>query len=56
MEELGRLPDGWGEGVVASFMESFRLVWVMMVFWALLALVYVALLGRHKLHSTMARA
>jgi MFS family permease len=46
----------WGEGVIASFMESFRLVWVMMVFWAFLALVCIAMLKQHKLHVTMDRA
>lgn len=56
LEELGRLPKGWGEGVIESFMESFRIVWVMMVFWALLALVCIALLKQHKLHAAMDRA
>jgi hypothetical protein len=56
LEELERLPNGWGEGVMASFMGSFRLVWVMMVFWAFLALVCIALLRRHKLYATMDRA
>jgi hypothetical protein len=56
LEELKRLPGGWGEGVIASFMESFRLVWVMMVFWAFLALVCIAMLKQHKLHVTMDRA
>ena len=27
IDEIQRLPDGWYEGVLASFMEAFRGVW-----------------------------
>ena len=55
IEELKHLPEGWWKGVVASFTESFRFVWVMMVCWAVLALVSISLLKQHKLHSRMDR-
>lgn len=54
--ELGRLPNGWREGVMASFMESFQLVWAMMVIWAFMVMVCIALLKQHKLYSTTGRA
>lgn len=46
LEELKRLPKGWREGVIAPFMETFQLVWAMMVLWTLMALVCVALLKK----------
>lgn len=55
IEELKYLPKGWRTGVMASFTESFRVVWVMMVCWAVLALVSISLLKEHKLHSRMDR-
>jgi hypothetical protein len=44
LEELRRLLKGWREGVIASFIESFQLVRAVMVLWALMALVCIALL------------
>ncbi|KAM0722824.1 hypothetical protein Q7P37_002266 [Cladosporium fusiforme] len=55
IEELKYLPEGWWTGVMESFTDSFRVVWVMMVCWAVLALVSISLLKQHKLHSRMDR-
>ena len=51
LEDLSKLPNGWREGVLASFMESFQLVWAVVVLWALMALVCIALLKQHTLRS-----
>ncbi|KAI1096788.1 MFS general substrate transporter [Rostrohypoxylon terebratum] len=55
MSELKRLPEGWYDGVMASFMEAFRNVWFMMLGLGVLALICVSLLKQHKLHSTLSR-
>ncbi|KAI0897875.1 MFS general substrate transporter [Annulohypoxylon nitens] len=55
MSELKRLPEGWYDGVMASFMEAFRNVWFMMLGLVVLALICVSLLKQHKLHSTLSR-
>lgn len=53
--ELKHLPEGWREGVILSFMESFRGVWLMALGLAVLALVTVSLLRQHTLHFTLSR-
>ncbi|KAF5715724.1 multidrug resistance protein fnx1 [Fusarium mundagurra] len=55
LDELKHLPEGWWHGVMATFMESFRIVWLMMVCWAVMALFSISLVKRHTLHSTMDR-
>jgi hypothetical protein len=55
LEELKHLPPGWWHGVMESFIQSFRVVWLMMVCWAVLALVSISLVKEHKLHSTLDR-
>lgn len=55
LSELGRLPEGWYEGVIQSFMEAFRGVWLTALSLTVLALVSVSLMKQHKLHSTLAR-
>ncbi|KAI2641744.1 hypothetical protein GGS26DRAFT_16167 [Hypomontagnella submonticulosa] len=55
LDELKHLPDGWYDGVIASFMEAFRSVWFTMLGLALLALLSVSLMKQHKLHSTLSR-
>ncbi|KAF5575587.1 multidrug resistance protein fnx1 [Fusarium subglutinans] len=55
LEELKHLPEGWWHGVMATFMESFRIVWLMMVCWAVLALFSISFVKRHTLHSRMDR-
>ncbi|EXA31557.1 hypothetical protein BFJ63_vAg16634 [Fusarium oxysporum f. sp. narcissi] len=55
LEELKHLPEGWWQGVMTSFTESFRVVWVMMACWAVLALVSISLVKQHTLHSRLDR-
>ncbi|KXX77309.1 Multidrug resistance protein fnx1 [Madurella mycetomatis] len=55
LSELGRLPEGWYEGVIQSFMEAFRGVWLTALSLTVLALVSVSLMKQHKLHSNLAR-
>ncbi|KAK1829606.1 major facilitator superfamily transporter [Podospora conica] len=53
--ELARLPEGWYEGVIQSFMEAFRGVWVMLLGLAVVGIVSSAAMKQHKLHSTLTR-
>ncbi|KAL2015826.1 hypothetical protein VTK56DRAFT_4716 [Thermocarpiscus australiensis] len=53
--ELKRLPEGWTEGVIQSFMEAFRGVWLVALSLAVMALLSVSLMKQHKLHSNLAR-
>ncbi|OTA98629.1 hypothetical protein M426DRAFT_325838 [Hypoxylon sp. CI-4A] len=55
LDELKRLPEGWYDGVIASFMEAFRSVWLTMLGLSVLALISVSLMRQHKLHSTLSR-
>ncbi|KAK0720434.1 major facilitator superfamily domain-containing protein [Lasiosphaeris hirsuta] len=54
--ELKRLPDGWHDGVIESFMLAFRGVWLAALGLAVLALITVSMMKQHKLHSNLARA
>ncbi|KAH6626315.1 major facilitator superfamily domain-containing protein [Chaetomium sp. MPI-SDFR-AT-0129] len=53
--EIKRLPEGWYEGVIASFMEAFRGVWVMGLVLTVISLVSISLMKQHKLHANLAR-
>lgn len=53
--ELGRLPEGWYEGVIQSFMDAFRGVWLMLLGLAVVGIVSSAMMKQHKLHSTLTR-
>ncbi|AEO62765.1 uncharacterized protein THITE_2107320 [Thermothielavioides terrestris NRRL 8126] len=53
--EIARLPQGWRDGVIASFMEAFRGVWIMALGLIVAGLVSVSLMRQHKLHSNLAR-
>lgn len=55
LDELKHLPDGWKDGVISSFMEAFRGVWLTTLGLALVGLVCVSLMKQHKLHSNLAR-
>ncbi|KAI1215016.1 MFS general substrate transporter [Annulohypoxylon truncatum] len=55
LDELKHLPEGWYDGVMASFMEAFRNVWFAMLGLVILGLISVSLLKQHKLHSTLSR-
>lgn len=54
--ELKHLPEGWQAGVLASFMEAFRGVWLTVLGLAIVGLVSVSLMKQHKLHSNLARS
>ncbi|KAM3067327.1 hypothetical protein ACMFMG_005314 [Clarireedia jacksonii] len=54
-DELGRLPEGWKEGVMLSFLEAFRGVWWLGLGLAALALVVGAGMRQHVLHNTLDR-
>ncbi|KAK7424046.1 hypothetical protein QQX98_000656 [Neonectria punicea] len=55
LSELQRLPNGWYEGVIASLMEAFQHVWLIMLAWAVLALICISPIKQHKLYSTLER-
>lgn len=55
LSELTRLPEGWYEGVIESFMEAFRGVWVVALALTVAALITGSLMKQHKLHSNLAR-
>jgi MFS family permease len=55
LSELTRLPEGWYEGVIESFMEAFRGVWIVALTLAVAGLISVSLMKQHKLHSNLAR-
>lgn len=52
---LKHLPEGWYEGVIESFMEAFRGVWLTLLGLAFVALGCVALIRQHTLHATLER-
>ncbi|KAK4168988.1 major facilitator superfamily domain-containing protein [Cladorrhinum sp. PSN259] len=53
--ELTRLPDGWYEGVIQSFMDAFRGVWLTALALTIVALISVSFMRQHTLHSNLAR-
>lgn len=55
LRELQHLPDGWYDGVIASFMEAFRGVWFTLLALGIGGLICVSLLKQHTLHSTLDR-
>jgi hypothetical protein len=55
LAELHRLPSGWYEGVIKSLMVAFEHVWMLLLAWAVLALVSIAPIKQHKLYSTLER-
>lgn len=55
LNELKHLPEGWHDGVISSFMEAFRGVWLTLLGISILALICVSLMRQHTLHSTLER-
>ncbi|VUC26839.1 unnamed protein product [Clonostachys rosea] len=55
LNELRRLPAGWYEGALASFMEAFRAVWLILLGMAILNVICLLPIRQHKLHSTVDR-
>lgn len=56
LDELNHLPEGWFDGVIQSYIEAFRGVWVTMLALAVGALMCISLMREHKLHSTLSRS
>lgn len=54
--ELQHLPQGWQAGVLASFMEAFKGVWLTVLGLAIVGLASISLMKQHKLHSNLARS
>ncbi|KAG5940283.1 hypothetical protein E4U60_000563 [Claviceps pazoutovae] len=55
LAELRHLPPGWYDGVMDSFMDAFRGVWLTMLGLAVAGLACVSLMRHHTLHSTLDR-
>ncbi|EXM19872.1 hypothetical protein V3481_003387 [Fusarium oxysporum f. sp. vasinfectum] len=55
LTEIHRLPEGWYSGVMESLMQAFGHVWLMMLAWAVLALISISPIKQHKLFSTLDR-
>ncbi|OLN84920.1 Multidrug resistance protein fnx1 [Colletotrichum chlorophyti] len=55
LDELKNLPPGWKPGVIDSFMEAFRSVWLTMLGMSVLALICISLMRQHVLHTTLER-
>ncbi|CAH0047775.1 unnamed protein product [Clonostachys solani] len=55
LNELKRLPRGWYEGTLASFMEAFRAVWFILLGMAILNFICLLPIRQHKLHPTVDR-
>ncbi|CAK7240007.1 MAG: hypothetical protein STHCBS139747_001442 [Sporothrix thermara] len=56
LAELQRLPAGWHDGVIDSFMAAFRGVWLTCLGLAIIGLIAVSLMKQHTLHSTLERS
>lgn len=55
VDEVGRLPEGWYEGVMEAYVESFRGVWVAALGFAALAALSSFFIKQHTLHGTLER-
>ncbi|KAG9501674.1 hypothetical protein J7337_007365 [Fusarium musae] len=55
LTEIHHLPEGWYSGVMESLMKAFGHVWLMMLAWAVLALISISPIKQHKLFSTLDR-
>lgn len=56
LDEIRKLPPGWYEGVLESFMEAFRGVWFTLLGLGIAGLVFVSLMRQYTLHSTLSRS
>ncbi|KAM5342349.1 hypothetical protein ACJ41O_013315 [Fusarium nematophilum] len=55
LDELRHLPEGWHDGVISSFMEAFRGVWLTLLGLSIIGLICISLMKQHTLHSTIER-
>lgn len=56
LDELRRLPDGWHDGVIQSFVDAFHSVALTMLGLAIAATVSISLMREHKLHNNLSRS
>ncbi|EGX94810.1 MFS multidrug transporter, putative [Cordyceps militaris CM01] len=55
LDELKRLPPGWHDGVIQSFVDAFHSVSLTMLGLAIAATLTIALMREHKLHNNLSR-
>lgn len=55
LDEIKHLPEGWYDGVISSFVEAFRGVWLTLLAFAIIGLLCISLMRQHTLHSTLER-
>ncbi|KAF5713814.1 multidrug resistance protein fnx1 [Fusarium globosum] len=55
LDEIKHLPEGWYDGVISSFVEAFRGVWLTLLAFAVIGLLCISLMRQHTLHSTLER-
>jgi hypothetical protein len=55
VDEVHRLPEGWYEGVMEAYVESFRGVWVAALGFATLAALSSFFIKQHTLHGNLER-
>ncbi|QUC22638.1 uncharacterized protein UV8b_06879 [Ustilaginoidea virens] len=55
LSELLHLPDGWYDGVIESFMDAFRGVWLTTLGLSIAGLICVSLMRHYTLHATLDR-
>ncbi|PNP84645.1 hypothetical protein FNYG_02274 [Fusarium nygamai] len=55
LDEIKHLPEGWYDGVISSFVEAFRGVWLTLLAFAIIGLICISLMRQHTLHSTLER-
>ena len=55
MEEVHRLPEGWYDGVMEAYVESFRGVWVAALGFAAMAALSSFFIKQHTLHGNLER-
>ncbi|KAF5656254.1 multidrug resistance protein fnx1 [Fusarium sp. NRRL 25303] len=55
LDEIKHLPEGWYDGVISSFVEAFRGVWLTLLAFAVVGLLCISLMRQHTLHSTLER-
>ncbi|CEJ80774.1 hypothetical protein VHEMI00940 [[Torrubiella] hemipterigena] len=55
LDSLKDLPPGWKDGVMASYMDAFRALFLTGSTIAVLGLLSISMMKEHKLHSTLSR-
>lgn len=55
VDEVKRLPKGWHDGVIESYVEALRGVWVVVLGFAMLTTIVSVFVREHVLHKTLER-